>query len=237
MPGAPHEIVLIVDGTNGQNALAQVQAFDDGGRPHRADYHQTGRHRQGWRPGSDRSRARRNRPLPILFIGVGEASTTCSRCRPRVRRRAYRQWRRRCELAAVDLGSNSFRLEIGRVEGAHIVAKATGRKPCGSRPVSTRATNSRRKSIEIAVETLARMNERLRGMPGEQVRAVGTQSVAAGAQRQRVPARGAGCARLSDRGDFRPRGGASGVRRLHAHAAALAPAPPWWWTSAAHRPK
>ncbi len=29
MPGAPHEIILIIDGTNGQNALAQVQAFDD----------------------------------------------------------------------------------------------------------------------------------------------------------------------------------------------------------------
>jgi len=28
LPGAPHEVILIVDGTNGQNALAQVQAFD-----------------------------------------------------------------------------------------------------------------------------------------------------------------------------------------------------------------
>src|SRR4029434_7870474 len=34
-----------------------------------------------------------------------------------------------------------------------------------------------KKSIETALETLARMNERLRGMPGEQVRAVGTQTL------------------------------------------------------------
>ena len=34
-----------------------------------------------------------------------------------------------------------------------------------------------KKSIEIAIETLARMNERLRGMPLEQVRAVGTQTL------------------------------------------------------------
>ena len=28
MEGAPHEVILVVDGTNGQNALAQVRAFD-----------------------------------------------------------------------------------------------------------------------------------------------------------------------------------------------------------------
>ena len=28
-PGAPHEILLVIDGNTGQNALAQVQAFDD----------------------------------------------------------------------------------------------------------------------------------------------------------------------------------------------------------------
>ena len=34
-----------------------------------------------------------------------------------------------------------------------------------------------KKSIEIAVETLARINERLRGMKSEHVRAVGTQTL------------------------------------------------------------
>ena len=29
MAGAPHEILLIIDGNTGQNALAQVKAFDD----------------------------------------------------------------------------------------------------------------------------------------------------------------------------------------------------------------
>jgi fused signal recognition particle receptor len=29
MPGAPHEVLLVVDGNTGQNALMQVKAFDD----------------------------------------------------------------------------------------------------------------------------------------------------------------------------------------------------------------
>jgi fused signal recognition particle receptor len=29
MAGAPHEVLLVVDGNTGQNALAQVKAFDD----------------------------------------------------------------------------------------------------------------------------------------------------------------------------------------------------------------
>ncbi len=80
-------------------------------------------------------------------------------------------------LAAVDLGSNSFRLEIGRVEGAHIVRhnywKETIRLAAGL------DDNKRlsRKAIEAACECLARMNERLRGMPGETVRAVGTETL------------------------------------------------------------
>ena len=28
MPGAPHEVLLVVDGNTGQNALAQIKAFD-----------------------------------------------------------------------------------------------------------------------------------------------------------------------------------------------------------------
>jgi len=80
-------------------------------------------------------------------------------------------------LAAVDLGSNSFRLEIGRVDGAQVLRhnywKETVRLAAGL------DANKRlgRKSIEVACECLARMNERLRGMPGEQVRAVGTETL------------------------------------------------------------
>lgn len=80
-------------------------------------------------------------------------------------------------LAAVDLGSNSFRLEIGRVEGTLLVRegywKETVRLAAGLDD-SGRLT---RKAIGIAIDTLARMNERLRGMPSKQVRAVGTQTL------------------------------------------------------------
>jgi len=80
-------------------------------------------------------------------------------------------------LAAVDLGSNSFRLEIGRVEGAQILRqnywKETIRLAAG---LDDHKRLSRR-SIEVACECLARMNERLRGMPGEVVRAVGTETL------------------------------------------------------------
>jgi exopolyphosphatase/guanosine-5'-triphosphate,3'-diphosphate pyrophosphatase len=81
------------------------------------------------------------------------------------------------QLAAVDLGSNSFRLEVGRVEGAHIerldYRKETVRLAAGL-DADGRLT---RKSIGVAIDTLARMNERLRGMHSEHVRAVGTQTL------------------------------------------------------------
>src|SRR5919109_3160149 len=83
------------------------------------------------------------------------------------------------QLAAVDLGSNSFRLEIGRVEGSQILRqnywKETVRLAAGVDD-QHRLT---RKSIDAACECLARMNERLRGMRPEQVRAVGTQTLRA----------------------------------------------------------
>lgn len=72
MPGAPHERVLVIDGTNGQNALAQVEAFDKA-----VDL--TGliiTKLDGTAKGGVLAAivaARGDRPLPILFIGVGEA--------------------------------------------------------------------------------------------------------------------------------------------------------------------
>jgi fused signal recognition particle receptor len=71
MAGAPHEVILIVDGTNGQNALAQVQAFD-------AAVALTGlvvTKLDGTAKGGVLvaiAAMRGGRPLPILFIGVGE---------------------------------------------------------------------------------------------------------------------------------------------------------------------
>ncbi len=80
-------------------------------------------------------------------------------------------------LAAVDLGSNSFRLEIGRVEGAHIVREGYWKETVRLAAGLDETNKLSKKSIDTALETLARMNERLRGMPGEQVRAVGTQTM------------------------------------------------------------
>jgi exopolyphosphatase/guanosine-5'-triphosphate,3'-diphosphate pyrophosphatase len=80
-------------------------------------------------------------------------------------------------LAAVDLGSNSFRLEVGRVEGSlierHGYWKETVRLAAGLGDDQRLS----KKAIESACECLARMNERLRGMRGEHVRAVGTQTL------------------------------------------------------------
>ena len=72
MPGAPHQIILIIDGTNGQNALAQVQAFDDAvGLTGLIITKLDGTAKGGVLAAI--VEARRARPLPILFIGVGEA--------------------------------------------------------------------------------------------------------------------------------------------------------------------
>jgi len=83
----------------------------------------------------------------------------------------------RMQLAAVDLGSNSFRLQMGRGHGNHVELqgywKETVRLAAG---VGTDQRISR-KAIDAACECLARMNERLRGLAPEQVRAVGTQTL------------------------------------------------------------
>jgi exopolyphosphatase / guanosine-5'-triphosphate,3'-diphosphate pyrophosphatase len=80
-------------------------------------------------------------------------------------------------LAAVDLGSNSFRLEIAAAEGSHLERqgywKETVRLAAGlgdDQKLTARA-------IEAACACLARMNERMRGLATEQVRAVGTQTL------------------------------------------------------------
>lgn len=71
MEGAPHESLLVVDGTNGQNALAQVRAFD-------ASAGLTGlivTKLDGTAKGgvlAAITAERQDKPLPIYFIGVGE---------------------------------------------------------------------------------------------------------------------------------------------------------------------
>ena len=80
-------------------------------------------------------------------------------------------------LAAVDLGSNSFRLEIGRVDGSHIEREGYWKETVRLAAGLDESHKLSKKSIDTALETLARMNERLRGMPPQQVRAVGTQTL------------------------------------------------------------
>jgi fused signal recognition particle receptor len=67
-PGAPHEIVLVLDANTGQNALAQVKAFDDA-------LGLTGlivTKLDGTAKGGVVCAIARERPKPLLFVGVGE---------------------------------------------------------------------------------------------------------------------------------------------------------------------
>jgi fused signal recognition particle receptor len=68
MEGAPHEILLVIDGNTGQNALAQVKAFDDA-------LQLTGlviTKLDGTAKGGVLAAIARTRPIPVYFIGVGE---------------------------------------------------------------------------------------------------------------------------------------------------------------------
>ena len=65
---APHEVLLVIDGNTGQNALAQVKAFDEA-------LQLTGlviTKLDGTAKGGVVCAIARERPVPIYFIGVGE---------------------------------------------------------------------------------------------------------------------------------------------------------------------
>jgi fused signal recognition particle receptor len=67
-PTAPHEVLLVLDANTGQNALAQVQAFDDA-------LGLTGlilTKLDGSAKGGVVAAIAKNRPIPLAFIGVGE---------------------------------------------------------------------------------------------------------------------------------------------------------------------
>ncbi len=80
-------------------------------------------------------------------------------------------------LAAIDLGSNSFRLEIGRASGSHIERNGYWKETVRLAAGIDAGNRLSKRAIDAACDCLARMNERLRGMPAEQVRAVGTQTL------------------------------------------------------------
>ena len=67
-PTGPHEVLLVIDGNTGQNALAQVKAFDE-------TLGLTGlviTKLDGTAKGGVICAIARERPIPIYFIGVGE---------------------------------------------------------------------------------------------------------------------------------------------------------------------
>jgi fused signal recognition particle receptor len=75
MPGAPHEVLLVLDANTGQNALAQVKAFDDAlGLTGLIVTKLDGTAKGGvlCAIAHARSKDARQKPLPVLFVGVGE---------------------------------------------------------------------------------------------------------------------------------------------------------------------
>ncbi|MGB6056186.1 MAG: signal recognition particle-docking protein FtsY [Burkholderiaceae bacterium] len=68
MDGAPHEVLLVIDGNTGQNALAQVKSFD-------AALGLTGlviTKLDGTAKGGVLAAIAKSNPVPVYFIGVGE---------------------------------------------------------------------------------------------------------------------------------------------------------------------
>ena len=75
LPGAPHEVLLVLDANTGQNALAQVKAFDDAlGVTGLVMTKLDGTAKGGVIAAiaHTRSKARGGEPIPLRFIGVGE---------------------------------------------------------------------------------------------------------------------------------------------------------------------
>ena len=68
LPGAPHEVLLVLDANTGQNALNQVKAFDDA-------LGVTGlvlTKLDGTAKGGVIAAIARHKPIPVRFIGIGE---------------------------------------------------------------------------------------------------------------------------------------------------------------------
>jgi fused signal recognition particle receptor len=73
MDGAPHEVLLVVDGNTGQNALTQVKAFDDAlGLTGLVVTKLDGTAKGGVLAAIALWSRQRGTPVPVYFIGVGE---------------------------------------------------------------------------------------------------------------------------------------------------------------------
>ncbi|MEO6927849.1 MAG: Ppx/GppA phosphatase family protein [Casimicrobiaceae bacterium] len=92
-------------------------------------------------------------------------------------------------LAVVDMGSNSFRLELGRVEGGQVFRLDTWRETLRMGASMDAAGNIRAVFERAALACLARFSERLRGLHPSAVRAVATNTFRIAANAQAVLAR------------------------------------------------
>lgn len=74
LPNAPHEILLVIDANTGQNAVSQVKAFDDAlGVTGLVLSKLDGTAKGGVIAAIAQLSNERQRPIPIRFIGIGEA--------------------------------------------------------------------------------------------------------------------------------------------------------------------
>jgi len=80
-------------------------------------------------------------------------------------------------LAAVDLGSNSFRLQVAKVEGEQLYMLDGLREPVRLAAGLTADNYLDEAARQRALAALARFGERLRDLPPEAVRVVGTNSL------------------------------------------------------------
>src|SRR3990167_3180326 len=80
-------------------------------------------------------------------------------------------------LAAVDLGSNSFRLEIGRLDSGHIQRVEYLKEAVRQGGDLDEDHNLTPEAIERGVRCLARFGESLQGFDASHVRAVATQTL------------------------------------------------------------
>lgn len=80
-------------------------------------------------------------------------------------------------LAAIDLGSNSFHMQVGRVEGDQLFYLDAIKEPVRLVSGLTALKHLDAASQRRALNCLARIGERLQGMPAGAVRAVGTSAL------------------------------------------------------------
>lgn len=81
------------------------------------------------------------------------------------------------KLAAIDLGSNSFRLEIARVEGDRIITEGSWKETIRLAAGINKEGYLTEEAQIRGLNALARIAEKIRGFPRNHIRAVGTQTL------------------------------------------------------------